>query len=105
MSIPLPVVEPVSSATPAGVPAEKIVEKPHLTLVTPPAPAPKAVLAADVDPTKDIASVLGIYKTQNRECWLCSKIASTIEAGKDASDDDKWHFATCVLSWANLQTP
>ncbi len=101
MSIPLPVAEAVSHATPAGVPAEK----PHLTLVTPPVPAPEARLAADVDPTTDMTSVLSLYKTQNRECWLCAKIAGAIEAGKDASDDDKWHFATCVLSWANIQTP
>ncbi|HOY67706.1 MAG TPA: hypothetical protein PLP29_12525 [Candidatus Ozemobacteraceae bacterium] len=103
MSLPLPVAEavsPISPVVPSAIPVEKSAEKPHLTLVTPPAPEP----APAADPTANIPSLLTLYKSQHRECWLCEKIAGTIEKGKDPSEDDKWHFATCVLSWAALPT-
>ena len=43
-----------------------------------------------------------MYKAQSRECWLCEGIATKIESGKDLSEDDKWHFTSCVLSWEYL---
>ncbi|HEY9069455.1 MAG TPA: hypothetical protein VIV61_04305, partial [Candidatus Ozemobacteraceae bacterium] len=99
MSLPLPVAEAVTPVSPVA-PVEKPAEKPHLTLVTPPAPAAEA--ASEVDPATNIPSLLALYKTQHRECWICEKIAGNIEKGKEPSEDDKWHFATCVLSWAAL---
>lgn len=105
MSLPLPVAEPVSNASSAPAPVERTAEKPHLTLVPSPVPAREEKAPESLDPATDIVSILQTYKAQTRECWLCSKIAGTIESGKDPSDDDKWHFTSCVLSWANLPTP
>lgn len=102
MSLPLPAAEPVAVVVPVVAPVEKIVEKPHLTLVPPPVQAKDSGVA---EPATDKDSLLRTYKSQTRECWLCAKIAGTIESGKDASEDDMWHFTTCVLSWANLPTP
>lgn len=73
--------------------AEAPVEKPRLTLVP------------TTDPATDILQVLKVYQTQKRECWLCEKIAGALQGGKDTSDDEKWHFTTCVLSWENLVSP
>ncbi|MBI3038155.1 hypothetical protein HYY75_03755 [bacterium] len=42
------------------------------------------------------------FKKQRRECWICSKVVSTFEAGKKIGEDDLWHLETCVLSWENL---
>ncbi len=63
---------------------------------------PKLTLVPAMDPATDILQVLKVYQTQKRECWLCEKIAGALQGGKDASDDEKWHFTTCVLSWENL---
>ncbi len=104
MSLPLPAAEPVAVVAPVVVPVEKI-EKPHLTLVPPPVQAKDNGAAEGVEPAIDKASLLRTYRAQTRECWLCEKIAKIIESGKEASEDDMWHFTTCVLSWANLQTP
>jgi len=101
MSLPLPVSEPVAIVTPVVPP----VEKPHLTLVPPTVQAKDNSAAEAVEPTTDKASLLRAYKSQTRECWLCAKIAGAIESGKDSSEDDMWHFTTCVLSWANLPNP
>jgi len=104
MSLPLPAAEPVAVVAPAVVPVEKIVEKPHLTLVPPPVQAKDNGVVEAAEPATDRGSLLQMYKSQTRECWLCEKIAKTIESGKDTSEDDMWHFTTCVLSWANLPT-
>lgn len=101
MSLPLPAAEPVAIVAPVVVP----VEKPHLTLVPPPALAKDNNSAEAAEPATDKTSLLHAYKAQARECWLCAKIAGAIESGKDPSEDDMWHFTTCVLSWANLPTP
>lgn len=48
-------------------------------------------------PTLD--ALTSLYKEQNRECWLCDKISKKILDGKEISDDDQWHFTSCILSW------
>ena len=57
-------------------------------------------ISANEEPT--IENLLSMYKSQQRECWLCDKIVKNIEAGKNISDDDKWHFSSCVLSWEHV---
>ncbi|NLM17730.1 MAG: hypothetical protein GX221_08445 [Candidatus Riflebacteria bacterium] len=55
---------------------------------------------AMANPTLEELSEL--YSAQHRECWLCEKIASKISAGKELSEDDTWHFSSCILSWEHL---
>lgn len=43
-----------------------------------------------------------IYKNQERECWLCDKISHKISESKELSEDDQWHFTSCVLSWEHV---
>lgn len=59
---------------------------------------PQTVSAA----AADIGHAHTTFRTQNRECWICARIASQIDADKKLSDDDKWHFLTCVTSWERL---
>ncbi len=66
-------------------------QKPKLTVV-PPTPSEP--------PTQE--KLVQLYSKQNRECWLCEGISKKIVAGKDISDDDNWHFTSCVLSWEHL---
>lgn len=42
------------------------------------------------------------YASQHRECWLCEGISKKISSGKEISEDDNWHFTSCVLSWEYL---
>ncbi len=60
------------------------------------------VVSAPTDEEPTIENLLSKYKAQQRECWLCNKIVKDIEAGKSISDDDKWHFSSCVLSWEHV---
>ncbi len=46
--------------------------------------------------------LMQMYATQERECWLCDGIARKIAAAKEISEDDSWHFTSCVLSWEYL---
>ncbi|MFZ5949439.1 MAG: hypothetical protein ACOYXC_01945 [Candidatus Rifleibacteriota bacterium] len=46
--------------------------------------------------------LMQMYATQERECWLCDGIAKKIAAAKEISEDDSWHFTSCVLSWEYL---
>lgn len=55
---------------------------------------------SEEEPTME--NLLATYKKQQRECWLCDKIVKNLEAGKEISDDDKWHFSSCVLSWEHI---
>lgn len=63
---------------------------------------PKLSLVPTVDPAANIMEVFKIYQSQKRECWFCEKVAGILQAGKEASEDEKWHFTTCVLSWDRL---
>jgi hypothetical protein len=90
MSNPLP----LTQLPPSSVEVlEKAPEKPKLSLVPNPSPT-----------LPDISAVLQLYRTQNRQCWLCGKIAANLEAGKKLAEDDEWHFVTCVSSWNNLKS-
>ncbi len=103
MSNPLP----LSQVSPSSAELlEKAPEKPKLSLVPNPSPTPPLRLQqASVSGTPpDIAAVLATFRTQNRQCWLCGKIAASLEAGKKLSEDDEWHFVTCVSSWNNLKS-
>ncbi|HNX75449.1 MAG TPA: hypothetical protein PLM07_02260 [Candidatus Rifleibacterium sp.] len=51
-------------------------------------------------PTLEI--VKQMYASQDRECWLCQGISKKIAEGKEISEDDNWHFTSCVLSWEYL---
>lgn len=46
--------------------------------------------------------LMQMYATQERECWLCEGIARKVAAAKELSEDDSWHFTSCVLSWEYL---
>ncbi len=92
MTIAQPV-QAVHSGSVAPANPEPVAEKPKLTLV----PAPEQ--------SPGIQEILQVYKTQKRECWLCEKIAGALLSGKEANEDEKWHFTTCVLSWENLGQP
>lgn len=113
MSHPLPVddlLAPSSSPTSAPIPS-----KPKLTLVlptgqsssepTPPTDETVPLQKPRWRPGQEaptIEEALQLYKSQERQCWLCAKIAGDLEKGKNPSDDDAWHFLTCVMSWENL---
>ncbi len=49
-----------------------------------------------------LESLMKIYSTQQRECWLCEGVAAKIAADKEISEDDNWHFTSCVMSWEHL---
>ena len=51
-------------------------------------------------PTLEI--IKQMYASQDRECWLCQGISKKIAEGKEISEDDNWHFTSCVLSWEYL---
>ncbi len=46
--------------------------------------------------------LMQLYATQDRECWLCEGIAKKVAESKEISEDDTWHFTSCVLSWEYL---
>jgi hypothetical protein len=46
--------------------------------------------------------LMQMYAAQERECWLCEGIAQKIAESKEISEDDSWHFTSCVLSWEYL---
>lgn len=41
--------------------------------------------------------------SNKKECWLCNKIANALKGGKEITEEEKWHFITCVLSWTKLE--
>lgn len=89
MTKPLPIES--LPAFPVVSPEPPVVsEKPKLTLVPPPQTAPEA------------GELLALYRLQTRNCWLCAKIAGDLDKGKKLSDDDTWHFTSCVLSWEKM---
>ncbi|MBU1108730.1 MAG: hypothetical protein KKB51_18790 [Candidatus Riflebacteria bacterium] len=67
------------------------VQKPVLKVVPPPPTEP---------PT--LEALASMYAVQKRECWLCEGISRKIVEGKEISEDDNWHFTSCVLSWEHL---
>lgn len=106
-----PVTPAPASVAQLPLTAEAPATRPQLTVVAPqdpvvaqkpaaPAGAPTQVAQADVPP--ELPELLRLYRAQQRECWLCKKIAGSIDSGKEPSEDDRWHFTTCVLSWAHL---
>jgi len=90
MSNPLPVVDNFPAPSVPLTPIQPVPEKPKLSLVPPLQTAP------------ELKDLLAMYKQQSRECWLCAKIAGDMEKGKTLSEDDTWHFTTCVLTWEKL---
>ena len=44
-------------------------------------------------------ALVNLYNSQDRECWLCNKISNKFINREELSDDDQWHFTSCVLSW------
>jgi len=44
-------------------------------------------------------ALVNLYNSQDRECWLCNKISNKFINSEELSDDDQWHFTSCVLSW------
>ncbi len=67
------------------------VQKPVLKVVPPQPTEP---------PT--LENLTRIYAGQHRECWLCEGISKKIASGREISEDDNWHFTSCVLSWEYL---
>lgn len=75
--------------------------EPVLAPVNDPRPALKMVPPQPTEPPT-LAMLTDLYAEQNRECWLCEGIARKINDGKEISEDDNWHFTSCVLSWEHL---
>lgn len=50
----------------------------------------------------DLSDLVLKFETQKRHCWLCTKIAGALKSGKEPSEEDKWHFSTCVNTWENI---
>ena len=75
----------------AALAHEATVQKPVLKVV-PPQPTEPPTLEA----------LTHMYAEQHRECWLCEGISKKIASGKEISEDDNWHFTSCVLSWEYL---
>lgn len=71
--------------------AETPVQKPALKVVPPQHTEP---------PTLEMLTAM--YAAQQRECWLCDGISKKLAGGKEISEDDNWHFTSCVLSWEYL---
>lgn len=61
----------------------------------------KSVVPQHTEPPT-LEMLTAMYGAQNRECWLCDGIAKKIGVGKEISEDDSWHFTSCVLSWEYL---
>jgi hypothetical protein len=74
-----------------SVAGNEVVQKPVLKVV-PPIPTEP--------PTLD--ELVSLYAAQQRECWLCDGISKKIADGREISEDDLWHFTSCVLSWEHL---
>ena len=64
-------------------------------------PVLKVVPQAPTEPPT-LEALASIYAAQKRECWLCGGISKKIAEGKEISEDDNWHFTSCVLSWEHL---
>jgi hypothetical protein len=73
------------------LPGNDVVQKPVLKAVPPPPSEP---------PT--LEALVAMYAAQDRECWLCEGISKKIASGREISEDDLWHFTSCVLSWEHL---
>ena len=50
----------------------------------------------------ELEELVTLYGSQDRECWLCEGVANKIASGNEISEDDNWHFTSCVLSWEYL---
>lgn len=59
----------------------------------------KPIVLSDPPQIKEVAH---IYKLQKRQCWLCQKISKKISQSVKLSEDDEWHFVSCVLSWQSF---
>ena len=64
---------------------------------------PKLALVSSNEPMTELKDTLRAFRNQHRECWLCSKIASDFEKGKSLSEDENWHFTSCVSSWEKMR--
>ena len=53
-------------------------------------------------PTPGVEEMLQLFRAQNRQCWICERIAGRLEKGENLSEEDTWHFTTCVMSWHKL---
>lgn len=77
-------------------------EQQNVSVQTPAAkPALKVVPPQSTEPPT-LEELTTIYAAQHRECWLCEGVAKKIASGKEISEDDHWHFTSCVLSWEYL---
>lgn len=65
-----------------------------------PAKARLVPQVATVQPT--LEELVETYAAQDRECWLCEGVSKKIASGIEISEDDNWHFSSCVLSWEYL---
>ncbi len=63
---------------------------------------PTSYAPATIIAQPSLEELATIYKNQERECWLCDKISSKIMNNIEISEDDQWHFTSCVLSWEHV---
>lgn len=49
-----------------------------------------------------LENLVEMYAAQDRECWLCEGVSKKIASDEEISEDDSWHFTSCVLSWEYL---
>ncbi len=89
-SVAVPTIAPVVEENRSNV-NETSVQKPLLKVVPQQPSEP---------PTQEM--LMKMYSAQHRECWLCEGISKKIASGKEISEDDSWHFTSCVLSWEYL---
>jgi hypothetical protein len=76
-------------------------EENMITQAPAPKPALKVVPPQNTEPPT-LEMLTALYAAQQRECWLCEGISRKIADGKEISEDDNWHFTSCVLSWEYL---
>ena len=72
------------------------------TAITSVQPSPAKIIAPDPSEPPTLEMLMQMYATQERECWLCDGIAKKVAGAKEISEDDRWHFTSCVLSWEYL---
>lgn len=61
----------------------------------------------DIKTTSDyenpsIDTLKKLYSHQNRECWMCKKYMSKLEAGENLKEEELWHFTNCVMAWEEI---
>ena len=79
---------------------EPVAEAPSTKVAVQPQKANPVPHESAEQPT--LENLVEMYVSQERECWLCEGVSKKIASGEEISEDDNWHFTSCVLSWEYL---